>query len=93
MDRKITMIMLLFIFQLNSCKNYKVDCDECSSKPEYIELKILFNTNYKHPYVIFYLYQGNIEDCNLIYNDTTNLRNYSIYVKRSKKYSIKAIYL
>lgn len=96
MDRQVIFRILNLLFLVicfGSCDNLKVNCDECSEKPEYIDLRINFNTNFKYPQVIFYLYEGNIDNGKLIFSDTTNRNQYNINVKRSKMFSIKAKYI
>jgi len=89
--RVIVGLFLVFIYSCNN--NNKVNCDECSENFENIELKLFFSINYKYPKVIFYLYEGNVDNGKLIYSDTTNLKQYNIKVKKSKYFSVKALYV
>jgi hypothetical protein len=70
-----------------------VDCDQCYvDKQENADLVIDLSVNKKYPAVPVWVYEGDVEDDNLVYSDTAYSTPYYVYVRVGRKYSVKAEY-
>lgn len=88
---------ILLILALLSCDEKiftaDVDCDECYSyELEEADLVITLTLNYKYRSVPFTVYKGNIEDNNIVLQDTVDYSPVYVNVPVNKRYSVKAEY-
>jgi hypothetical protein len=70
-----------------------VDCDECyTEKQEEADLVIELTVNNQYPRVPVTVYNGNVEDNDIVAYDTATSSPFYFYVPTDKKYSVKAQY-
>ncbi len=70
-----------------------VDCDECyADEPDKADLVIKLTLNYKYRTVPFTVYKGNMEDNEIVLQDTVDYSPVYVYVPVDQKYSVKAEY-
>lgn len=70
-----------------------VDCDECyTDKPEKADLVLELTLSNVFTEVPVEVYEGDIEDNQLVYSDTAYESPFFVYVPANKKYAVKATY-
>lgn len=93
------MLLIPFIIIGNGCerevpsKLVAVDCYDCFQvRPDSGKLIVTVTINDENPYVPLVIYQGNIEDNNIEFVDTSYTDEYWVRVPVNKYYSIAAKY-
>ncbi len=100
LKRKLILILtglVFFISLLISCQEkfftLLVECGECyEEKPEIGDISVLFSEDYTNEGVPFTLYEGKIEDNNVLMIDTSFSTVFYIEVEVGKQYAVKARY-
>ena len=91
-----TLLILLVIF-CGSCDEKiftgNVNCDECyTERPDEADLVIDLTINNKYPVVFITIFNGDIEDNNIVASAYADYSPYYIYVPVNRTYSIQAVY-
>jgi hypothetical protein len=95
---RLTLIIIILILLSGSCGEKiltgEVDCNECyAEKPEgdYLFINLTINDAY-YPRVPVIVYEGNVEDNNVLTIDTATYSPFEVYVPMDRKYSVRAEY-
>lgn len=94
---KLTLVVLFLLILAGSCdeKVYTgdVDCDECyTEKPQQADLIIDLTISNRFGNVVVNVYEGEVEDNQLVLTDTVDYTPFYAYVKVDKKYAVRAEY-
>lgn len=92
-----TLVILFLLMLTGSCEEKiytgDVDCDECyTEKPQYADLVIDLTINNRFGNVVVSVYEGELEDNQLVLTDTVDYTPFYAYVKGDKKYAVRAEY-
>lgn len=90
-------LVVLFLLILAACdeKVYTgdVDCDECyTDKPQQADLIIDLTISNRFGNVVVNVYEGEVEDNQVVLTDTVDYTPFYAYVKVDKKYAVRAEY-
>ncbi|MBN2813565.1 MAG: hypothetical protein JXQ80_05770 [Bacteroidales bacterium] len=94
---QVLMLLLLALIAAVACneKIYTgdVNCDECyTEKPEKADLVLEVTLNNIFTVVPIEVFEGEVEDNQLVYSDTAYASPFFVYVPANKKYTVKATY-
>ncbi|MFO7369962.1 MAG: hypothetical protein R6X09_06810 [Bacteroidales bacterium] len=94
---KLTLVVLFLLILAGSCdeKVYTgdVDCDECyTEKPQQADLIIDLTISNRFGNVVVNVYEGEVEDNQVVLTDTVDYTPFYAYVKVDKKYAVRAEY-
>ncbi len=94
---RLTLVVLLLLIITGSCEEKvytgDVDCDECyTEKPQYADLIIDLTIANRFGNVIVNVYEGEVEDNQIVLTDTVDYSPFYAYVKADKKYAVRAEY-
>ena len=91
-------IVVVFILFCNSCDKkwitFNIDCNECyTNKPDSSDLILEFSEEYIGSEGIqFILYEGDVENNNIIKIDTSYTGKFYFYTQVNKNYSVRSNY-
>jgi len=87
------LVLLLSCERLENVTIEAFDCINCyQTRPEWVQLKVSVTINTENPNVPLTIYNGNIEDGNIDWIDTSYSADYWVDVRPDKYYTVKAEY-
>ena len=94
---RLTLVVLSLLILTGSCEEKvytgDVNCDECyTEKPQYADLIIDLTINNRFGDVIVNIYEGEVEDNQVVLTDTVDFTPFYAYVKANKRYAVVAEY-
>lgn len=94
---RLTLVVLLLLIITGSCEEKiytgDVDCDECyTEKPQYADLIIDLTIANRFGNVVVNVYEGELEDNQVVLTDTVDYSPFYAYVRVDKKYAVRAEY-
>src|SRR5512145_1587013 len=94
---RFTLSLLAVLFLFGSCDDRiytgDVDCDKCyTDKPKQADLIIDLTISNRFGNVIVNVYEGDVEENQVVLTDTVDYTPFYAYVKVDKKYSVRAQY-
>ncbi len=94
---RLTLVVLILLILTGSCEEKvytgDVNCDECyTEKPQYADLIINLTIENRFGDVVVDVFEGELENNQVVATDTVYYSPFYAYVKANKKYAVRATY-